>query len=141
MMEKITNITFTGLDARTDVSELEKIQKEYPIAEFGILMSKHYDHNGNRYPDPKLIEQFVGHNLNLSAHLCGGLAKIAYTGCFEPVSQVYPSFNHPDFKRTQLNISPYEQIYLVASSMKSKIDKEIIIQQKSPTLMYSRAFH
>ena len=139
-MEKLTNITFTGLDARTDMSALEQIQKEYPIAEFGVLMSKHYDHNGNRYPDPKLVEHFVGHNLSLSAHLCGGLAKMAYMGCLEPVTGIYPAFEHPDFKRTQLNVSPYDQIYMTAARMKSKTDKEIIIQQKSPTLMYSQSF-
>jgi phosphoribosylanthranilate isomerase len=49
-------------------------------------------------------------------------------------------FAHKDFKRVQLNVSPYEDIYMSAGHVHSGIDKEIIIQQKSPTMMYSKAF-
>lgn len=140
-MGKITNITFTGLDARTDVKLLEQIQKEYPIAEFGVLMSKNWGHNGNRYPAPEIINNFLGLGLNLSAHLCGQLAKNAYKGFFEPTMNIYPAFSYPDFKRTQLNVSPYEDLYMLAGTLKLKTDKEIIIQQKSPTMMYTKAFN
>lgn len=140
-MEKITNITFTGLDARTDVKLLEQIQKEYPIAEFGVLMSKNWETNGNRYPNPELVKNFLDQGLNLSAHLCGHLAREAFKGCLEPVMSIYKAFEHPDFKRVQLNVSPYESIYLQADTLKLKVDKEFIIQQHSPTLLHSQGFN
>ena len=34
---KLRHITFTGIDARTDMKELKAIQQQYPIAEFGVL--------------------------------------------------------------------------------------------------------
>lgn len=138
---KLKHITFTGLDANTSVSDLVEIQKKYPIAEFGVLMSKNWETNGNRYPNPELVQRFMDQGLNLSAHLCGHLAREAYKGHFEPVISVYQAFEHPDFKRVQLNVSPYENIYLQADTLKLKVDKEFIIQQRSPTLLYSQAFN
>ena len=137
----LKHITFTGLDARTNVEDLVAIQKKYPIAEFGVLMSKNWEQNGNRYPNPELIQRFLDRGLNLSAHLCGSLAREAFKGYLEPVMSIYQVFKHPDFKRVQLNISPYENIYLQADTLKLKVDKEFIIQQHSPTLLYSQAFN
>jgi len=138
---KLKHITFTGLDANTSVSDLVEIQKKYPIAEFGVLMSKNWETNGNRYPNPELVQRFMDQGLNLSAHLCGHLAREAYKGRFEPVISVYQAFEHPDFKRVQLNVAPYDEIYMEAQSVTSKIDKEIIIQQRSPDMLYSQAFN
>lgn len=137
----LKHITFTGLDSRTNVDDLVAIQKKYPVVEFGVLMSKNWDHNGNRYPNPELIKNFLDHGLNLSAHLCGHLAREAYKGHFEPVLDIYPMFAHKDFKRVQLNVSPYENIYLQADTLKLKVDKEFIIQQHSPTLLHSQGFN
>ena len=139
-MNKLTNITFTGLDANTDISRLIEIQKKYPIAEFGVLMSKNWEHNGNRYPNPELIQRFLDQGLNLSAHLCGHIAREAYRGYLEPVMSIYQAFEHPDFKRTQLNISPYESIYEQAGTLRLRMDKEFIIQQHSPTILHSKGF-
>lgn len=138
---KLKHITFTGLDANTSVSDLVEIQKKYPIAEFGVLMSKNWETNGNRYPNPELVQRFLDQGLNLSAHLCGHLAREAYKGYLELVMSIYHAFEHPDFKRVQLNVSPYENIYLQADTLKLKVDKEFIIQQRSPTLLYSQAFN
>lgn len=138
---KLKHITFTGLDANTSVSDLVEIQKKYPIAEFGVLMSKNWETNGNRYPNPELVQRFMDQGLNLSAHLCGHLAREAYKGRFEPVISVYQAFEHPDFKRVQLNVAPYDEIYMEAQPVMSKIDKEIIIQQRSPDMLYSQAFN
>ena len=137
---KLKHITFTGLDERTDVNELKIIQKAFPFVEFGVLMSKNWQTNGNRYPDPESIARFTDQGLNLSAHLCGRIAREAYTGNFTNLIEVYPIFTHPDFKRTQLNVAPYENIFETAESIEEPIDKEIIIQQRSPSIKDTHAF-
>lgn len=140
-MGKLKTITFTGIDEKTDVDALKVIKEEYPIVEFGVLMSRSWKVNGNRYPNPETISRFLGYGLNLSAHLCGGIARYAFAGDFRKVTDTYYMFNHPDFKRVQLNVSPYEDIFETAAHLNVPLDKEIIIQQKSPTLKYSQAFN
>ena len=93
---KLKHITFTGLDERTDVNELKIIQKAFPFVEFGVLMSKNWQTNGNRYPDPESIARFTDQGLNLSAHLCGRIAREAYTGNLRPIlySHILTSRGH-----------------------------------------------
>lgn len=43
----LRHITFTGVDAKTDINALYQIQKEFPIVEWGILVSKNWRENGN----------------------------------------------------------------------------------------------
>ena len=140
MIMKLKQITFTGLDEKTDVNELKIIQKAFPFVEFGVLMSKNWQTNGNRYPDPEIISRFTDQGLNLSAHLCGRIAREAYTGNFTNVIETYPIFTHPDFKRTQLNVAPYENIFETAETIEEPINKEIIIQQRSPSIKDTHAF-
>lgn len=40
---KLKHITFTGIDGKTDLVELWKLQQQYPIAEFGVLDIKIVD--------------------------------------------------------------------------------------------------
>jgi hypothetical protein len=46
---KLQHITFTGIDGKTDLDALWELQKQYPIAEFGVLVAKNWRENGNRY--------------------------------------------------------------------------------------------
>ena len=62
---RLKHITFTGVDAKTNLKVLDKIQKKYPMAEFGVLTSYHWYENGNRYLDPSMIGN-LGDNLNLA---------------------------------------------------------------------------
>ena len=71
----ITQVTFTGIDARTDIGRLADIQKRYPFVEFGVLMSRSRQGKENRYPDLSLLERLEGLGLNLSCHVCGSLAR------------------------------------------------------------------
>ena len=48
-MRNIERIVFTGIDESTNLSELCKIQEEYPKVEFGVLISENHDENGPRY--------------------------------------------------------------------------------------------
>lgn len=52
---KLTKVTFTGIDEKTNLERLSKLQKEYPFAEFGILVSYDWKENGNRFPDPRIL--------------------------------------------------------------------------------------
>ena len=128
---KIKHITFTGVDERTDIEELVKIQKEFPIAEFGVLLSTNWRKNGNRYMNPKLFERFHGKGLNLSCHACGRIAREAINNDWSGIASVLGP--HRDlFKRCQLNISsslPNEKTgyFWVPSWL-----EEVIIQQKDP---------
>ena len=128
---KLKHITFTGIDERTSVYDLKAIQEQFPFAEFGVLMSRHWRENGNRFPSPSVIASFLGRGVNLSAHLCGGIAKDAYMGNMTSAIEASElTLLSDDFKRVQLNIAPYKELQI-----KRKLDnygKEIIIQQKSP---------
>ena len=77
---RLRHITFTGIDAKTDIQDLIDIQREFPIAEFGVLTSYHWHENGNRYLDPLIINDLRGNGLNLALHVCGSAAHDAAVG-------------------------------------------------------------
>lgn len=100
---RLTNITFTGVDAKTDLKALTEIQREYPIAEFGILTSYHWYENGNRYPDPRMIWSLTG-GWNLALHVCGAAASDAAIGKWGAID-VHLGGMLDRFRRIQLNIA------------------------------------
>ena len=79
---KLQHITFTGIDAKTDIKALTEIQQEFPIAEFGVLTSYHWYENGNRYLNPSFLSNLYAGNgkLNLALHVCGSAAHDAAEG-------------------------------------------------------------
>ena len=52
---KLQHITFTGIDGKTDLGRLWEIQKEYPIAEFGVLVAKNW--HGTVWMNPPYSRQ------------------------------------------------------------------------------------
>ena len=124
---KLQHITFTGIDAKTDIKDLMEIQQEFPIAEFGVLTSYHWYENGNRYLDPALVKKMRGQDLHLALHVCGSAAHDAAIGEWEKIDN-FLSGSLDIFKRVQLNISSrkdnpeYCKIPLV-------IGQELIVQQ------------
>ena len=52
---KLTKVTFTGVDERTDLKRLARLQRAFPFAEFGFLISKDWRQNGNRFPNPNIM--------------------------------------------------------------------------------------
>ncbi|MBQ9093224.1 MAG: hypothetical protein IJY03_04425 [Prevotella sp.] len=125
---KLKHITFTGIDAMSDIKTLQGIQKEFPLAEFGVLTSYHWNENGNRYLDPELIAMLRGKELRLSLHICGSAAHDAAVKEWEKIDELTKD-SLDIFKRVQLNLSgrkdnpEYCWIPLV-------IGQELIIQQK-----------
>lgn len=126
---RLQHITFTGVDAKTDIKALQEIQQRYPIAEFGVLTSYHWYENGNRYLDPQIIDTLRGSGLKLALHVCGSAAHDAAIGRWDQIDKL-TWMNLNLFKRVQINIAerkdnpPFCWIPLV-------IGQELIIQQKA----------
>ena len=74
-MKEICHIAFTGVDARTDIRQLQKLQNDYSLAEFGILTSYHWQENGNRYLNPAFLMAFRVIRFKLALHVCGSATK------------------------------------------------------------------
>ncbi len=114
----ITQVTFTGIDAHTDIGRLADIQKRYPFVEFGVLVSRSRQGKENRYPQLSLLERFEGLGLNLSCHVCDSLAREIIlenqTRRFERYSDAslrdYLGRFMSLFKRVQLNIAEAEDL-------------------------------
>jgi len=125
---KLQHITFTGIDAKTDIRDLIEIQREYPIAEFGVLTSYHWYENGNRYLDPALVKNMRGQDLHLALHICGSMAHDAADGYWDKVDN--HMFNVLGlFKRIQLNVANRtDNPYRLASTPNNQT--EVILQQK-----------
>ena len=51
---KLSFVTITGIDEKTDLSRVKDLSEQYPFAEFGVLMSYDWSDNGPRFPSPSL---------------------------------------------------------------------------------------
>lgn len=125
----LRHITFTGVDAKTDFNALVDIQKKYPIVEFGILTSYHWNENGNRYLEPRLTDLLRYKKLNLSLHICGRAAHDASRGMWDNIDLLM-NCNLDIFRRVQLNISNRKD-NLPYCWMASTENQEVIIQQRN----------
>lgn len=125
---RLKHITFTGIDARTDLQELQAIQQQYPLAEFGVLTSYHWYENGNRYLDPELMSLLRGRGLNLSLHICGSAVHDAAVKEWDKIDELTKS-NLDIFKRVQLNISGRKDSPAFCW-IPIIIGQELIVQQK-----------
>lgn len=126
---KLKHISLIGIDEKTNLNELQILQDKYPLVEFGVIMSKNWKDNGNRYYNPDNLEKLKNKNLNLSLHLCGSLARSAILNDWNP-TLLFLKENINLFKRAQLNIStnkknPENLILDIPKPL-----KEVIIQQK-----------
>ena len=130
---RLKHITFTGIDAKTDITALEEIQKQYPIAEFGVLTSYRWYENGNRYLDPKNMSLLYGSglkgDLNLALHICGSAAHDAATGCWDKIDK-FTRRCLCMFNRIQLNIANRKD-NPKHCWMPNVVGQEIIIQQRN----------
>lgn len=131
-MNKLVGISFNGVDEKTDLARLVKIQQMFPLAEFGIILSKNWMENGNRYWNPYHLSKLEGLELNLSAHLCGSVVREAIRDNWEPALKLCNGY-FGIFKRTQMNIAPYDNNpeILKFDNIPDNI-REVIIQQRAP---------
>lgn len=130
-LSKLTHISFNGIDSKTNIDELVEIQNQYPLAEFGIILSKNWFENGNRYVNPKELYKYKDKGLNLSAHLCGAIAREAHKGNMQPTLDLCGD-DFSIFSRMQLNIArnPGEASNIIKLQIPNNI-KQVIVQQKS----------
>ena len=132
-----SHITFTGIDASTDIRRLREIQRRYPLAEFGILASYDWYRRGNRFLEPRLIRRFLNDNLKLSLHLCGEAAvDFAKGDVYEINYLTWGTLNR--FKRVQLNLAGNRSFTGTVAS--SPYIQEVIIQQSGNLALYERAY-
>ena len=128
------HITFTGIDAKTDINALSEIQREFPIAELGVLTSYHWHENGNRYLNPAFMSNLYAGNgeLNLALHICGSAAHDASVGLWQKIDEhLFGTLGI--FKRIQLNVANRKDNpeRAIAPSFPHQ---ELIIQQRNPRI-------
>ena len=125
-MKTLAHITFTGVDSLTDIQELQEIQKQFPLVEFGVLIAGGFS---NRCPDPGFIRELAHSGLNLSLHACGKYtAELIQTGSWDAIREA--SDNFAGFSRCQLNVSGRKPKEKTKTIVCPKELKEIIIQQR-----------
>ena len=130
---KLRHITITGIDELTDIDALQELQEKFPWAEFGVLFSKHWYENGQRYPNPGyLLPNLADRGLNLSAHICGSMAReIVTTDIWQPFIELTDFWNSL-FDRIQLNVAPMSFPGIQSSPLSLPNScKELIIQQRN----------
>ena len=128
-----TIVTFTGIDIRTDPQKLRELQDRFPFIEFGFLVAKSRQGTENRYPDLSYLDKFRGLDLNLSCHLCGGLAReVIYTSSFDSVKE-FLGDRLSLFSRIQLNVSNISLAPYQGFSLKVPENIEEVIIQQDPS--------
>ena len=71
-------VTFTGVDAHTDLTELARIANEYPRAEFGVLVGSQTSGDNPIFPPLEIVWELRNlHGVNTALHLCGKYARMA----------------------------------------------------------------
>ena len=130
---KLTKVTFTGVDERTDLSRLAALQENYPFAEFGVLLSYDWQENGNRFPAPVFLNTLKDLRLKLSAHFCGLLAVDIARGKLFKMSELLNGCQKI-FRRCQLNLKAGEMITELRKLQPIPFMREIIIQMHSPEM-------
>lgn len=72
----INIVTFTGVDARTDMGMLRELAEEYPLAEFGVLVGSHSgEEDFGIFPSLEVVEELGKSGVRSSLHLCGRWAR------------------------------------------------------------------
>lgn len=130
MQPTLTHITATGIDRSTVPVALLALQRRYPLAEFGLLLSAK-PQESPRFPDVEYLSRLEGLGLRLSLHLCGSLARSAVRGDFAPAAALLGG-RFRLFRRIQLNITGYgdkEPVGRLAVNVPVGVE-EVIIQQR-----------
>ncbi len=131
---KLTKVTFTGVDEKTDLDHLQEIGKKYPYVEFGVLMSYNWPWNGSRFPNPQRIcKELRNRGLQLSAHFCGEMAIDIARG--ETSKTICGYGGDLDiFRRCQLNLQANGMFATLRHVKPFMLCDEVIIQMHTPEL-------
>ena len=135
--KKLTSITFTGIDDRTDIGRIQEIQDKYPYVEWGVLMSYHWYKNGHRFMSPKYLDKLWHKGLRLSAHLCGQMAVDVLDAETDTMHATI-GYRFDLFKRCQLNVvaSRHFRQLRTMRVFDRQLD-EVILQMQTPSTLDS----
>lgn len=128
-MTSLKHITLTGIDDRTDIRELVRLQELYPLVEFGVLLSWSLQGNERRYPSIQTVRAFNEAGLNLSAHICGSAARQFAQGDTTILDHILGQIGTVRFKRMQLNLAGFPAERFVPLPTEYGSAKEIILQR------------
>lgn len=82
----LRNVTITGADDSTRISEMVELSQRFPYVEWGILVSLKSE-GSYRFPSRNWIdtlsETALNHNLNLSTHICGTWVRRLLVGSLD----------------------------------------------------------
>lgn len=123
----LNKVTFTGIDNKVKITELENLYKKYPFIEFGFLVSENNTNKNieNRYPSLVMLKGFKKKNIPLSLHVCGKLAReIVQHNNWQPLYELMGEYINL-FSRIQLNIAGTKKL---SEDITFPEDKQVIIQ-------------
>ena len=128
-MADLKHITLTGIDDKTDIKELVRLQKQYPLVEFGVLLSWSRQGSERRYPSFQTIKAFNEAGLRLSAHVCGSAARQFAQGETDLLDYLFDQIGTVRFHRMQLNLAGFPAEKFVPLPTEYGCIKEIILQR------------
>jgi hypothetical protein len=110
-MMQIDRVTITGADDSTDIEWMKAMSKEYPIVEWGILVSA-TGAGSPRFPSMTWLDdlrRLGDKTMDLSLHVCGRWVRDICAGNWGPLLQ---SVEHNLFayRRVQLNFHGYQHL-------------------------------
>ena len=105
---KPVRLTFTGVDARTDLDAVIGIGRRNPHVEFAVLVGSRTGTIGaRRYPEPGVVRDFrrraVAAGVKCAIHLCGSYSRAVMKKEWEAPLSVSKGFD-----RIQVNASRYD---------------------------------
>ena len=122
MSAKPRFITFTGIDAQTDLARCEALSVRYPI-EWGVLFGGKL--GKNRYPDDDVVARAVSADIQRAAHLCNAFAEeVNDGGGFDLAGH---------FDRIQVNRATGCYNLDALAAFAATIATEVIVQHRSST--------
>ena len=106
----INKVTITGIDNNTSVDLLEKIQKEYPFVEWGVLIAS--SPGRDRQPTEEYILGLKDKKLNLALHICSDhVRNILTDGNIELKYDFFKRYQiNFNFKHTKHDLSNYSKL-------------------------------
>ena len=135
---RITKLTLTGADDKTDIKEMIGISEKYPFVEWGILMARNFsEYTGRRFPSREWINELVLQNsktpLNLSLHICGKIVEDIVEEGGKEFLKYYGKYLKT-FQRLQINTHAekfnlnFDAFKKFVKKVKNEYNTEIIIQ-------------
>jgi N-(5'phosphoribosyl)anthranilate (PRA) isomerase len=95
----VTTVTISGADDAVRIDRMVYLSERFPFLEWGILLSESRA-GTDRYPSADWVRALKRQPIALSAHLCGGIARVAQSGLASAAFFVHPA---EEFQRIQIN--------------------------------------